>query len=109
MSELGLYKYYLSIIMIRDYKNQILQLGQRTYLKKILLDYQKTDCKPAPTAIKIQHLTTATANYQPNKQFCICYWSVVAYLIYAMLDSRLNLVFAVSIYSHYTSKLNDSH
>ena len=56
MSDLGLCKYYLSMTVTRDCKNQILRLGQRAYLEKILFDHQMTDCKPAPIPIKTQYL-----------------------------------------------------
>ena len=73
----------------------------------MLFDHQMTVCKPAPTLIKIQHLTTATADHQPNEQFRTYYQSAVGSLMYVMLVTRPDLVFAVSVISRYSSKLND--
>ena len=67
MSDLGLYKFYLGMTVTQDCKKQILQLGQREYLEKILLDHQMIDCKPTPTPIKTQHLKVASVDYQPEE------------------------------------------
>ncbi len=107
MSDLGLCKYYLGMAVTRDCKNRILRLGQRAYLEKILLDYQMMDCKPSPTLIETQYLTIAY--YQPDEQFRTRYQSAVGSLIYAMLGTRPDLAFAVSVVSRYSSKPNDSH
>ena len=80
-----------------DCKNQILWLGQCTYLEKILFDHQMADCKPTPTPIENQYLTAVTVDYQPDKQFCSRHQSAVGSLIYAMLGTRPDLAFAVSV------------
>ena len=67
------------------------------------------DCKPASTPIENQHLTAAAADYQPDEQFRTCYQSAVGSLMYAMLGTRPDLAFAVSVVSRYSSKPNDSH
>ena len=62
----------------RDCEKQILRLGQRAYLEKILLDHQMMDCKPAPTTIETQHLKVASADYQPEEQFRTHYQSAIS-------------------------------
>ena len=109
MSDLGLCKYYLGMTVTRDCKNRILRLGQRAYLEKILVDHQMMDCKPVPTPIESQHLTVAAVDYQPDKHFHTRYQSAVGSLMYAMLGTRPDLAFAVSVVSRYSSKPNDSH
>ncbi len=67
MSDLGLYKFYLGMTVTQDCKKQILQLGKRKYLEKILLDHQMMNCKPTSTPIKTQHLQVASVDYQPEE------------------------------------------
>ncbi len=52
MSDLGLCKFCLGMTVTLDCKQQTLRLSQRAYLKKILLDKQMMDCKPALTLIE---------------------------------------------------------
>lgn len=55
------------------------------------------DWKQAPISIETQHLTAAVTDYQPDEQFCIYYQSAIGSLIYAILGTRLDLAFAVSV------------
>ena len=100
MSKLGFYKYYQGMTVTQDSKNQILQLSQRAYLEKILLDHQMTDCKLATISIKTQHFTAAAIDYQPDKQFRTRYQFAAGLLIYAILDIRPDLTFIISVVSH---------
>ncbi len=109
MSDLGLYKFYLGMTVTRDCKKQIFQLDQRTYLKKILLNHQTMDCKPAPTPIKTQNLKVAFTNHQPEELFRTCYQSAIRLLMYTILRTRPNLVFVVFVFSRYFSRPNNSH
>ncbi len=67
------------------------------------------DCKPAPTTIETQHLKIASADYQHKEQFRSGYQSAFGLLIYAIVRTRPDLAFAVSVVSRYSSRPNDSH
>lgn len=92
-----------------DRKNRILRLGQRAYLEKILRDHKVTDCKAAPTPMETQHLEDSPPDYQPTEDFRLQYQSAVGFLMYAMLGTRPDLAYAVSIVSRYASRPNNSH
>lgn len=93
----------------RDRKNRILRLGQRAYLEKILRDHKMTDCKAAPNPMETQHLEDSPPDYQPTAGFRLQYQSAVGSLMYAMLGTRPDLAYAVSVVSRYASRPNNSH
>ena len=97
MSDIGLCKFIFGMTVTRDWKKRILQLGQRAYLEKILLDHQMMDCKLATTTIETQHLKDASADYQPEEQFRTHYQSAVGSIMYSILKTRADLAFAVSV------------
>ena len=109
MSDLGPCQYYLGMTVTRDRNNRILRLGQRAYLEKILRDHKMTDCKAAPTLMETQHLEDSPPDYQPTEDFRLQYQSAVGSLMYAMLGTRPDLAYAVSIVSRYASRPNNSH
>ncbi len=97
MLDFGPCQYYIGMTVTRDRKNRILRLGQRAYLGMILRDHKMTDCKPAPTPIETQHLEDSPPDYQPTADFRLQYQSAVDSLMYAMLKTRPDLAYAVSI------------
>ena len=57
------------------------------------------DWKQALISIETQHLTSAVTDYQPDEQFFIYYQSAIRLLMYAMLGTRPDHMFAVSVVS----------
>ena len=51
ISDLGLYTYYLDMIVTKDRTNRILRLGQVGYIKKFITKYGIWECKGTPTLI----------------------------------------------------------
>ena len=109
MSDLESCQYYLGMTVTRDQKNRVLRLGQWAYLEKILRNHKMTDCKAAPTPMKTQHLEVSPPDYEPTTEFRLQYQSAVGSLMYAMLGTRPDLAYAVSVVSRYASRPNNSH
>ena len=109
MSNLRPCQCYLGMTVTRNCKNQILSLGQRAYLEKILHDHKMTDCKAAPTPMETQHLEESPPDYQPTAEFCLQYQSAVDSLMYVMLGTCPDLACAVSVVRRYASRPNNSH
>ena len=84
-------------------------MGQRAYLETILRDHKMTDCKAAPTPIETQHIEVSPPNYEPTTEFRLQYQSAVGSLMYAILGTRPDLAYAVSVVSRYASRPNNSH
>lgn len=103
MSDLGPCQYYLGMTVTCNHKNRILRLGQQAYLEKILRNHKMTDCKAALTLIETQNLEDSPPDYQPCKDFCLQYQSAFDSLMYAILGTRPDLAYAISIVSQYAS------
>ena len=101
MTDLGPCKYYLGMEVTRDRQNRTLKLSQRSYLEKVLRDFRMWDCNkkhdtPIDTHIKLQK---AEAEYKPKTADIKWYQSAVGSLMYAMLGTRPNIAYAVSVVS----------
>lgn len=109
MSDLRPCQYYLGMTVTHNRKNRILRLGQRAYLEKILRDHKMIDCKAAPTPMETQHLEDSPPDYQPTAEFCLQYQSAIGSVMYAILETRPDLAYAVFVLSRYASRPNNSY
>ena len=108
MSDLGPVSFYLGMAVTRDRGNKILRLGQQAYLEKILKDHGMWECKAVAVPMD-GNLTSSLQNYQATDVFRTQYQSAVGSLMYAMLSTRPDLAFSVSVVSRYASNPNPSH
>jgi hypothetical protein len=93
MSDLGAYHFYLRIEVIRDRPRRTLRLSQKAYIEKVLQD----------------HGFGSYQNHQADQIFRRKYQSIVGSLIYAMLGTRPDLTFAVSVVSRFSSNPDKTH
>ena len=108
MSDLGPVSFYLGMAVIRDRGNKILCLGQQAYLEKIFKDHGMWECKAVAVPMD-RNLTLSLQDYQANDVFRTQYQPAVGSLMYAMLSTRPDLTFSVSVVSRYASNPNPSH
>ena len=101
--------YYLSMSIERDRFNRILYLSQKTYLKKILRDHNMWDSKFVVTLMNISRLKIVDFDHVVFVDQRLTYQFVVDFLIYVMLDTRLDLAFAIFVISKYAFNLIDTH
>jgi hypothetical protein len=111
MTDLGPCKYYLGMEVIRDRRNRSLKLSQRCYLEKVLRDFKMWDCNkrhdtPIDTHTKLQK---AEPDFEPGPAEIKWYQRAVASLMYAMLGTRPDIVYAVSVVSRVASKPTQAH
>lgn len=110
MTDLGECTYYLGMTVTRDRQHRIIRLGQRAYLEKVLRDHEMWNCKFVATPMDSHtRLTKAADNYKAPNDFRLQYQSAVGSLMYAMLGTRPDLAFAVSVVSRYSSNPNEAH
>lgn len=111
MTDLGPCKYYLGMEVIRDRQNRTLKLSQRSYLEKVLRDFDMWDCNkrhdtPIDTHTKLQK---AEQDYEPKPAEIKWYQRAVGSLMYAMLGTRPDVAYAVSVISRFASKPTPAH
>lgn len=110
MSDLGASTFYLGMSVTRDREAQVLSLSQETYIKKILWSSRMQDCKPVSTPMEANNrLEKAKPGYKATPKFRTKYQSIVGSLMYAMLGTRPDIAFAVSIVSRYGSNPTPAH
>ena len=113
MKDLGSAQKIIGMEIIRDRKNRNLFLTQRGYLEKVLDRFSMRDCKPVSTPLA-QHFRLSTSeapktdeekSYMSNVPYANC----VGCLMYAMICTRPDLAFAISIVSRFMSNPGRLH
>jgi hypothetical protein len=101
MSDLGLVNFYLDMTVTRDRTNRTLRLGQQAYLTKVLRDFGMEYCKAAATPMDANgsNLVPAPKDYMASQSEIKDYQRAIRSLMYAMLGSRPDIDFAVSMVS----------
>jgi hypothetical protein len=111
MSDLGACHFYLGMEVIRDRPRRTLRLSQTAYLRKVLQDFGMEHCNdkittPMETSSR---LMPADPGYEADPKLRRNYQSAVGSLMYAMLGTRPDLAFAVSVISRFSSNPTNAH
>ena len=110
MTDLGPMAHYLGMRLERDRPQRVLWLSQQAYLEKILKDHGFLDSKPVATPMETQtKLEAAPDGYTAKPDFRHTYQSAVGSLMYAMLGTRPDIAYAVSVVSRYASNPTEDH
>ncbi|KAH9754462.1 reverse transcriptase Ty1/copia-type domain-containing protein [Citrus sinensis] len=113
MKDLGAAKKILGVAFLRDSKKGILKLSQHCYIKKVLERFEMVDSKPVQTPLS-SHFRLS-CNQCPRTEdekvemSTIPYSSVVGCLMYAMVLTRPDISYAVSVVSKYMVNLGKEH
>ena len=110
MSDLGACHFYLGMEVIRDRPRRTLRLSQKAYIEKVLQDHGFGSYKPVTTPMETSsRLVPADQNHQADQTLRRKYQSIVGSLMYAMLGTRPDLAFAVSVVSRFSSNPDKTH
>ena len=102
--------YYLDMIVKRDRVVDILRLRQAVYVTRFLKHFNCWSLNPAFTSLKTSRkLQSAKESYIISRKLCENYQSVVRSLIYIMLKTRPNIVYAISLISRYSVNSTQTH
>lgn len=96
-------------VVCRDKPQRALFFGQRGYIERTLQDFRMWDAKPVATPID-------TSRMEPSEEGYICsntekqwYARAIGSLMYAMLGTRVDTAFSVSILSRYLANPGPAH
>jgi Reverse transcriptase (RNA-dependent DNA polymerase) len=110
MSDLGACHFYLGMEVTRDRPRRTLRLSQTAYLRKILQDFGMEHCNKVTTPMETSsRLMPAEPGYEADSKFRKQYQSAVGSLMYAMLGTRPDLAFAISVISRFSSNPTNAH
>ncbi|KAJ4744662.1 Gag-Pol polyprotein [Rhynchospora pubera] len=113
MKDMGEASYVLGVKITRDRTKRFLSLSQETYVKKILERYDMDGCRSVDTPIDKN--TSLSSDMGPNtdaerkKMENVPYSSAVGSLMYAMLCTRPDICYAVSLVSRFQSNPGFAH
>jgi hypothetical protein len=110
MSDLGACHFYLGMEVIRDRPRRTLRLSQEAYLRKALEDHNMGNCNKTQTPMETSsRLIPAEPGYNADPLLRRAYQSAVGSLMYAMLGTRPDLAYAVSVISRFSSNPTTAH
>ena len=110
MTDLGPCAYYLGMTVTRDRVKRTIRLGQAGYIERVLRDNGMWEAKPVSTPMETSaKYEPAEEGYQATQKDKTRYQSAVGSLMYAMLGTRLDLAFAVSVVSRYVYNPTKKH
>ena len=110
MSDLGPVHYYLGMTITRDRQNRTLRLGQQAYVERVVRDHGQWDARPVYTPMETKlKPEPAPEGYEATAELRLKYQSAVGSLMYAMLGTRPDIAYAVSVVSRYAANPTDTH
>ena len=92
---LNLYIYYLDMTIAKNYVNRILHFEQTVYIEKFFIDYNIIESAIISTLIINDKFYIVENDFVIIKIFYHVYQFIINFLIYAMLNTRSNIVFAI--------------
>ncbi|CAD6271890.1 unnamed protein product [Miscanthus lutarioriparius] len=113
MKDLGAAKKILGMEITRDRNSSLLFLSQQSYIKKVLHRFNMHDAKSVSTPIaphfKLSTLQCASTDEDFEYMSRVSYSSTVGSLMYAMVCSRPDLSYAISLVSRYMTNPSKEH
>jgi hypothetical protein len=113
MKDLGAAKKILGMEITRDRKSGFLFLSQQSYIKKVLHRFNMHDAKSVSTPIashfKLSSTQCPTTDDDLEYMAGVPYSSAVGSLMYAMVCSRPDLSYAMSLVSRYMANPGKEH
>jgi hypothetical protein len=113
MKGLGAAKKILDMEITRDRKFGLLFLSQHGYIQKVFRHFNMHDSKPVSTLIAPHFKLSSSQSPSTDSDFeymsKVSYSSVVGSLMYAMVCSRPNLSYAMSLVSRYMTNPGKEH
>src|SRR5579871_6230729 len=107
MKDLGDLTYFLGIHIIQNRKTRMIFINQSNYISKILTRFNIQDCKPVKTLLKPNIKISKLTEPEPyNFQY---YQKAIGNLMYAMLRTRPDIAYTVSVISQFHLNPNQTY
>uniref|UniRef100_UPI00200E096E Ty1/Copia family ribonuclease HI n=1 Tax=Escherichia coli TaxID=562 RepID=UPI00200E096E len=113
MKDLGEAAYVLGIRIYRDRSRKLLGLSQSTYIDKVLKRFSMQDSKkgflPMSHGITLSRSQCPSTTEERERMSKIPYASAIGSIMYAMICTRPDVSYALSMTSRYQSNPGESH
>jgi len=113
MKDLGEATYILGIKIYRDISKRLIGLSQDTYIDKVLKRFNMQDSKkgflPMSHGVSLCKSQCPSTPDEQEKMNAIPYASAIGSIMYAMLCTRPDVAYALSVASRYQSNPGEAH
>ncbi|GAA0169891.1 transmembrane signal receptor [Lithospermum erythrorhizon] len=113
MKDLGEAQYIHGIKIHRDRARRLIGLCQDTYVNKVLQRFNMSNSKkgnlPIKHGVQLSRAQCPTTSAEMNKMKDVLYASAIGSIMYAMLCTRPDVSYALSITSRYQANPGESH
>ncbi|CAM8938448.1 unnamed protein product [Rhodiola kirilowii] len=113
MKDLGKAKKILGMVIDRDRSKCFLKLHQRPYLEKIVSKFSSLDCKPVQVPLAPHFILSKSQSPKSDVEFAkmenVPYANAIGSVMYAMISSRPDLSYAISLLSRFMSNPGHEH
>ena len=113
MKDLGEATYILGIRIYRDRSRRLIGLSQSTYLDKVLKRFNMESSKkgflPMSHGVKLSKTQCPSTTDERSRMSAIPYASALGSIMYAMICTRPDVSYALSVTSRYQGDLGESH
>ncbi|KAJ9540464.1 hypothetical protein OSB04_026970 [Centaurea solstitialis] len=113
MKDLGEAAYILGIKIYRNRSKRLIGLSQSTYIDKILKKFRMDESKkgfiPMQHGIVLSKTQCPVSSQDQDKMRSVPYASAIGSIMYAMLCTRPDVAYSVSVTSRYQQNLGEPH
>ena len=113
MKDLGEAAYILGIKIYRDRSRRPIGLSQDTYIDKVLKQFSMEQAKkgflPMSHGIHLSKTQCPSTTNERDRMSRVPYASAIGSIMYAMISTRLDVSYALSMTSRHQSDLGESH
>ena len=113
MKDLGEATYILGIKIYRDRSKRLIGLSQDTYIDKVLKRFNMEEAKkgflPMSHGIHLSKTQCPTTTDERERMSKVPYASAIGSIMYAMISTRPDVSYALSVTSRYQSDPGESH
>ncbi|KAJ9567756.1 hypothetical protein OSB04_003722, partial [Centaurea solstitialis] len=113
MKNLGEAAYILGIKIYRNRSKRLIGLSQSTYIDKILKKFRMDESKkgfiPMQHGIVLSKTQCSVSSQDQDKMKSVPYASAIGSIMYAMLCTRPDVAYSVSVTSRYQQNLGEPH
>jgi len=110
MKDMGAVKTVLGFEIVRDRKLKTLSISQSTYIAKIVEMAGLSDCRPSDTPMEAgQNHTKSDCGLPDHNPLLKKYQATVGAIMYAMLGTRPDIAYAITILSQFNSNPGEVH
>jgi hypothetical protein len=113
IKDLGEASYILGIKIYRDRSKHLIGLSQSTYIDKVLNRFNMNESKkgfiPMSHGVTLSDTQCASMPDEHERMSRVPYASAIGSIMYAMICTRLDVSYALSVMSRYQSNPGDVH